>query len=354
MVDYEPLDIKGMAIRRNQKNKYVIVSCFFYADPKKDPDRVVCKNPDCPHWIEDVKMHGETCPECKEGKMHKRGQDFFDTVISPLSHLQQRVEFFIDWTAKVGKRVYAQFSQICHTGTHKAPDRAIIYRGWDFGQHHPAVVVCYDNTLLNRFEVLYAFLGYNITFRPFCKEIVEWCDEFWPRVRFLEGIDPHGLRKSGHGATIDEESDTNASYMEKRYDMDLDWNECFPTEGRAQVAELITARPVDADGVYPFSINITDTTVLYHREPNTKIIGGNDILIKGMNGSYRFSRKADGTYSKDPVKNIYSHPCDALMHAILRARGVREDSSQDEEIQQFLLAGDRTKPGFDHMGGPSF
>lgn len=348
-----PAELKGMTTRVNPKNKWTVVKCFFYADAKKDPERVVCDNGECCHWVEDVKQNGKPCPACGQGTLIDYGQQFFDKLIAPLPHTQQQIEYYINHTAKAGKRVYPQFHEAYHTGHHAAPERGVLFRGWDFGGHHPAAVVCYDNTYLDRFEVLQCFLGYDIHFRVFCKEIVRWCEIAWPRCDLLEGIDPHGLRTNAQGGEIEEGSDTPASFMQNKYHMDVDWDNCQATDGRDQLAECITARPAQ-DGIYPFSINKTDTLVVYHRDPNTRIIAGTDVLIKGMAGQFRFPKRNDGTYGSQPVKSVHSHACDALMHAYLRARGTREQETETIETRMLLAAAGREAPGLDVMGGPSF
>ena len=339
MTDSE--EIRGLKVWTNPKNRFTIVRIHYTADPMKDPERLVCDNDQCREWTSDKKLLGEECPVCKEGKYHNYGEIGYEEVPGSQKQSDRQQEYEIDFTVKSGKRVYSSFNINHHTGIHKAPRRSLLYRGWDFGRHHPCAVVCYDNTTLDRLEALYCFLGYNITFLVFCKQVVIWSKKAWPESRFMEGVDPQGTWSSGQGGVIDDKGNENpVTHMQNVYDMDVDWDYCKPGDGRDMIGEILQRRP--EDGVYAFSINKTQSNELYTSAPNGKIIGGTQVLIDGMSGQYYFPKKTDGTYGKDPVKNLFSHPQDALMHAFLRARREKEDDEFELYAPQLQI--ERVQP----------
>ena len=78
------------------------------------------------------------------------------------------------------------------------------------------------------------------------------------------------------------------------------------------------------------------------------------VLIDGLTGHCIFGKHSDGSYSDKMVKNIYSHPADALGYAFIRARMEREVAEEESAVQQVLARRSDIKPGLDHMGGPNF
>ncbi len=329
--------LKGMKVWRNQRNKYLVIETMVFADPRKDKNRLVCTNAECCDWTEDLDREGQPCTACGEGQYKNFGKPFHETVIDPLPIDRQRQEFYCDGTVRSGKRVFHQFSPDWHSGKVEPPPRVYLYRGWDFGGHHPACTVCYDDSALDRFCVLYAFVGFNITFRIFCAEVVKWSRLFWTKATFLEGVDPHGDWSNPHGGIIDEKgNETPVKHMRDVYHMNVDWDYTRPRELRDILCDLLVQRPSDPEGVFPFIVNRTESRILYSRPPQTSISGGTKVIIDGMNGQYHYKRRADGTYSEDPVKNLNSHPIDAMLYALARARRRKEVADNETYVAQLL------------------
>lgn len=352
--------IHGMEVWRNPRNRFVVLKTFYYADPMKDPDRLVCTDENCRHFIKNrVGQLGKPCrqKDC-DGTYYDYGPRFHrEVVMSRAENLRQQ-EYLINFRVRGGKRVYAPFDANIHTGDFSAPPRAVLYRGWDFGQHHPACVVCFDNTYVDRFEVLQAFIGFNLTFRVFCKAVAEYCEQLFPHRQFIDGVDPQGSWASGQGGVVDDrDNETPVAHMEDVWQMNVDWSNILPRDARDQINEQITRRAADNEGNMPFGVHVNDSAEIYSRAPNSKIIAGTKVIIDGMSGEYRYSKKLDGTYSRDPVKNLFSHPADAMMYAFLRARTGREED-RNEEYAKTLLATQlnrvRREEGADKYNTPRF
>lgn len=311
--------MKGLYVWTNPVNRFAVLEMYFYADKYRDPDLKVCA------------LCGLSAPvsvaenNCACGGVRKAfGQEYFDTVIAPESYHTQQQEYYINFNVSSGKKVFTPFSERRHIGKIKIPSRPVLYRGWDFGTHNPAVAIAYNDVSTPQFSVLYTFIGYNITFRIFCDKVIGFCDALFKNAVFLEAVDPSGSWASGHGGIIDEDIDTPVRYMQERHGMDVTWSSISPTSA----IDLLSASMIDVngDGGPPgFMIHQVNMSEWFGSEPNTKIFGGTQILIDGFNGEYHYKLSNSGVYGNKPTKNLYSHPVDALLYAFVRAKGHRDD-----------------------------
>ena len=102
--------IKGVKLWKNPSNQFICCQLHYTADPDKDPST-------------------------------PKGKEWYDSVSAGFPVEGWKREMEIDWTTMEGKPVYSQFSMkqvvegLRETWT---PDQ-VLYRGWDFGYHHPVV-----------------------------------------------------------------------------------------------------------------------------------------------------------------------------------------------------------------------
>lgn len=139
---------KGLLIEKNKKNNYAVIWLHYSADPLKDEK-----------WAREEKKSMSSSEEWER-------------------------EFEISFSTMAGLRVYPAFSRDKHVGQLQPIDGKPIWRGWDFGYGHPAVVWCQlDND--GRLNVLAEHMGYDITIENFADEVRKlskkmfpYCEEF--------------------------------------------------------------------------------------------------------------------------------------------------------------------------------
>ena len=141
-------------VRRNPKNKFTVATCHYSLDPEKNT----------PEWI----------ALAKEG-MTERGWNR---------------EYEIDYTSFAGKPVFDNFKQYNIFESKYKPGE-ILYRGWDYGYHHPAVII----TKLNEHDQwcwLRGILGSNEGIYDFGLRIKRFCESEYPGAKFIDAGDPAG------------------------------------------------------------------------------------------------------------------------------------------------------------------
>lgn len=351
-----PLEIRrGLHIWENQENGYTIIRTHYTADKYKDPNRVVCDI--CGH-DQDIRVNFSKgkCPvkDCP-GKLVDYGRRWKKKTKAGMTEEDWQQEEEINFEVKRGKRVFPAFRKEIHARPFEIPPHSLLYRGWDFGRHHPAVVVCYDDTMHDSFQVAEVFLGYDINFPSFCDKVVDYCLRKWPNMRWSEGIDPQGSWRSGQGGIMDSatQSDTPKDYMENKWNLDVDFQNMDPRDAEDLLNECFRADAKPPENIPAFLIRETTHGVLYRHHPNTEIRLGTQVLIDGLSGHCIFEKHNDGTYGDKMVKNIYSHPANALEYAYNRTRKVRIEGDQVSAAVQYM--GSRPAPPIlDQYGAPYF
>jgi len=339
-------DIRGLEIWENAHNEYTVIRVHYTADPYKDPQRLVCK--ECGH-DRDIRGGGsgeKVCTECG-GKMYAFGKRWVARTLNPLPYQTRQREYEIDFTTQSGKRVTPNFRRERHVAEFAIPPRPLIYRGWDFGRHHPAVSIFIDNQLVGSIQVLEVLFGSEISFHIFCDEVVKWCRIKWPEAEFLEGVDPQGSWANPTGGLIDLESDseTNVEYMRNVHGLDVDWLYTKPENLVEILLDMMARGPQTVGDLEPFLIRQTKGVHIYRKDTATDIKSGTNILIDGFSGHWHYSSRSDGSFTDKPVKNAYSHPADALLYGLARARKMKKLADATSDMTQYRQrAEDRDEP----------
>lgn len=245
--EYTPID-KGIA-RLDQDNGFVVMRLHYSADPVKDET-----------WI-------------------KREKASY-----PMVELWQQ-EMELDFISTAGKRVYPEFTLAANTGELKPERYNEIWRGWDFGYTHPAVVWA-QRTHDGHFHILAEMVGADITIQSFAKEVIRVSDNLYPGYKFRDAGDPACRQKN------DKSEQTTADILRIIYGIRIQSRPTRVQDGIRLLRTLLLPRP---DGFVRMKVNKNCETI-----------------IDGMLGGY--VRDEDD----DPVKDgYYEHIMDALRYVAI-------------------------------------
>lgn len=198
---------------------------------------------------------------------------------------------------KSGKPVYKNYSDILH----RAPKTIDVVKsvpiiiGMDFALN-PSAVFC-QYTPSGSFNVLRELIGENMPLRTFIQQMLRpVVSSYYPRMRLIVCGDPAGVARS--------QTDGSTCYQEL-------------------AAAGLIARPARTNSfqarfgaVDSLLTRLSEGKAMFQLDPSCVM------LHKGFLGEYKFpevySRIQRDTITQDtPLKNLYSHPHDALQYAAL-------------------------------------
>lgn len=105
-------------------------------------------------------------------------------------------EMEIDFTKTSGLRVFMEFDNDVHVEDLQAVPGRIIYRGWDFGYGHPAVVWCQLDPDTGTFYLLKEYMGTAITLYDFLVDVKNLSERWFPGYTFKDFGDPSVRKKN--------------------------------------------------------------------------------------------------------------------------------------------------------------
>ncbi len=247
----------------NPKNKFCIARVHYAADPDKSTAE----------WI----------AKAKEG----------------ISEKSWEREYEISYDTFEGKAVYEGFTeQHIHEFEYSVEQVQYVYRGWDFGYHHPAVVTAFMNEsdqMCVRTEVL----GANEGIKDFALRVKQICQSKFPNAQWLDSCDP-----AGHQRT-DKAEFTSVQVLNSLG--------IYPTSKASNInegLEIIRQRLLRRnDGKYG---------MLFH--PDCKI------LIDAFKGGYRYPERKEGVAEQEmPLKDgFYDHLCLSGMSEVETDLGLKK------------------------------
>lgn len=88
-----------------------------------------------------------------------------------------------------GKPYYSGFKEILHTGTFDWIQARPLICGWDFGFHHPAVIVTQID-LQDRWIWLRELMGFDVTIDKFADQVIRFINENFPAATCIHYGDP--------------------------------------------------------------------------------------------------------------------------------------------------------------------
>ena len=243
---------RGLKITRNLRNKYVNCWLHYSADPAKDD-----------------KWAAEVLAGCASVEEYNQ-------------------EYEIDFSSTAGVKVYPGFRRDIHSRHLKYIPHREVWRGWDFGFGHPAVVWSQVNDN-GRLNVLRELMGVNVTIDKFAQQVQEISSkEFLLASRFRDAGDPACRHRN------DKSERTTADILRS-------------------MGVRIESRPtLVKDG-----INLIRRLLLTQGEMESKIAVDDrycPILTEGFAGSYVLEDANDLVPKKD---GYYDHLQDALRYQVV-------------------------------------
>lgn len=104
-------------------------------------------------------------------------------------------EYEIDYSTYEGKSFYPEFSEYNIAKQELHWEKGIIYRGWDYGFHHPACHI----SCINEFDQwcwLKGILGQDEGIKDFGMRIKRYCDSEYPGAKYIDADDIAGTQVS--------------------------------------------------------------------------------------------------------------------------------------------------------------
>jgi hypothetical protein len=237
----------GFTFKRN-KNGFVIGFLHYSADETKDTA-----------WVDEV----------------KRGYPSLDIW---------RQEMELDFTKASGRRVYPEFKSELHVSKLSPIPYRDIWRGWDFGYHHPACVWLQvaDN---DRIHILAELMGTEVILQNFTDQVNALSKKLFPGWDFKDAGDPAVRARS------DKNERTSADIL--RYNgINIQSRPTLIKDGINLIRSLLTPR---ADNFVQVKIDESCNT-----------------LIEGFLGGYQRNEE------DEPIKdNFYEHIFDALRYVVV-------------------------------------
>ena len=244
---------KGIWVRHN-RNGFTIIGLHHSADPKKTPE-----------WVAQMKK-------------------------SYASEDAWKQEQELDFSKTEGARVYPGFKVDKHVRKLQYNPYRTIWRGWDFGFVHPAVVFAQLDEN-DRLCVLKEMMGEEVTINEFAKAVLKTSNELFPGCSFRDAGDPAGR------ARTDKSEKTTVDIL-RSFGIKMHMQNSGVDEGINCIRGLLVPRTDDKPGLFV--------------DPSC------EILMDGFLGGY--IRKENGDAIKD---GFYEHIMDALRYLVVVLYDVR-------------------------------
>jgi hypothetical protein len=261
----EKHSIRGLTEWKNGTNGFKVFRLHYSADPHKDPQTDEGKQ-----WIEQA----------------RRGMP---------SYGWER-EYEISFAVSAGKRVHSGFKEAIHVDDLSYKPGLVVFRGWDFGYHHPAVLFSQVDAT-DRWLWLHELLGNDIGLRQFARKVVSVGNRLFPDAEYIDYCDPAGV------AVHDKDEGTSVDILR---DMGIHprFKKSPFSEGRELIDEKLETLGKDGK-----------PQLLLNKE-------GCPHCFEGFLGGYCFNEKGD---TERPDKNsIYIHLFDAARYTAVNLFTVRQ------------------------------
>lgn len=221
----------------------------------------------------------------------KRGDDWAkEAKKSYISDDAWRQEQELDFSKTEGARVYPSFKVDKHVKKLSYNPYRTIWRGWDFGYVHPAVVFAQLDEN-DRLCILKECMGDEVTINEFAKHILKMSSELFPGMTFKDAGDPAGR------ARTDKSEKTTVDIL-RGMGIKMHMQSSGVEEGINCIRGMMINRADDLPGIF--------------MDPSC------EILMDGMLGGY--IRKDNGDMIKD---GYYEHLMDALRYLVVVLYDVR-------------------------------
>ncbi|OGX19560.1 MAG: hypothetical protein A3K83_04470 [Omnitrophica WOR_2 bacterium RBG_13_44_8b] len=192
-------------------------------------------------------------------------------------------EMELDFTKSTNRRVYSEFKRELHIADVKPVPYREIWRGWDFGYHHPACVWAQVDSD-DRLNVFAELLGEEVIINKFAEEVLAISKKMFPGYDFKDAGDPAVRSKS-------DKNERTTSDILRTYGIRVQTRYLFIKEGVNLIRNLLLPKK---DGFIKVKVS-----------PNCKI------LLDGFLGEYAMDD--EDMPEKD---GYYEHLQDALRYLV--------------------------------------
>lgn len=209
-----------------------------------------------------------------------------------------------DWIARyvkgepgitiIGKLVYNNFKRSIHiAGAPLKWSGGQLYAGWDHSGNVPACVICQCPTAM-QVQILAEFWTERMNIGDFADMVIQARNMRFPGATYIEYGDPAGwntfsLKSGGFTSNTDILKDHGIILLKSEQDLAT----------RIDAVESQLGKFVGG-------------------EPALLIDPGCTRTINGMMGGYCYKKLGEGIYSKEPIKNIFSHCAEAAQYLLLK------------------------------------
>ena len=299
---FRSMEIGGFAIdeaSETEKNMfYLLVSRIGrlpHVPPEWNYGLLASNPPNADHWLHELFVEGKEENEFKhwessarENKpLLKKNPNYVKDLEKIYGHDPQLVDVYIDGKfgfALGGRRVHPEFNPRLHIENVNYVPGKVVYRTWDFGRIHPAVLWSqsdYDGRIIHLNEDM----GRDIHFPRYRDHIIERSNFLYPESDFMDFCDDSGNNKTG---------DAEKSYVE--------WLREKGIRPRHKRLVFEKARDIIAQKL----------TTLIDGKPSLLISPRCNTLIEGMKGGFRYPETKDGKAEREyPLQDgYYEHLCD--------------------------------------------
>lgn len=251
--------------------------------------------PDDDHWI--VQLFRDEHPALHEfvvsstfDNLDNLPPDYIDTLKSTYTEdMQQRMIHGLPGRVHKGRPVFPEFKRGAYISSFKHDPKLVVWRGWDFGYHHPCVV--WLQFVDGQVRVLAEKKGKDVYLDDFIKEqVLPMQNEIFGE-HFLWGdwCDPHGSDESDKGKTSVEILNENGIYPKYLR------SKIIP--GIKSIRDCLNTKTISGD-------------------PNFMIHGRCKNLIEAFKGGYYRDSSED-----DPIKDgFFDHYMDCLRYVVFSLR----------------------------------
>ena len=265
--------MRVIPVQKNPKNNFAVARLHYSADPVKAD----------PRWA----------VETKKG-MPEAGW--------------QR-EYEIDYSLYAGKPVFQEFKYELNVRPLIVPPRSILYVGYDFGYHRPAVGISRINEF-DQWEWIKAIIGKDEGIEAFGTRVLRFMMAEYPGCKYIYASDPAGYQKT------DKAEKTSIEVLESLGIYPV--SRASPiNEGIEIIRQKLLMRD---DGKVGLLVNSTE-----------------EDLIDGFKGGYRYPEAREGAGEKEePLKDGYfEHIFDSFRYIAINFFSLVETGKQQSnEITQ--------------------
>jgi len=215
-------------------------------------------------------------------------------------------EYEISYLASHAKRYFAGFSRAVHARALLADPEGLIFRSWDFGYHHPAVIWAQKDTK-DRLLVLAEYMPSDMTIDNFAQKVVRMTGERFPNCEVRDFCDPAGTQRSDKGEKSSIEI-LNAMGIRPQY------RKTLVMDGVTILRRLLQVREDGEPGV------LFDVAQCPR-------------LLEAFDGGchYPENRPDDEVYEKD---GFYEHLVDALRYLVVHRFRVTGEDARSTAVYQ--------------------